>query len=193
MKNIIKLFALVFIVSACDIQVDLPFQNDGQKIYTIKKGEHESNRTPKSFDAQSLTFQARFDSSAVYKTLQETNQADINKLMGFSDCNSHHQQNSARFGWRWYDDQLEILAYCYVNGDRISQYVTSVPLGEMAEYKIEIVGDKYVFTVNSTARVEINKNPNCTGGMNYMLFPYFGGDETAPHDITVVVNMDKDS
>lgn len=190
MKKLVLIFSASLTFTACDIQIDSPFEQDQEKVYIIKEGEHESNRTPKSFNNNVMSFAAKFDKSAVYQTQIEENQADINKLMGFSDCNDHHQTNSARFGWRWYNNQLEIHAYCYVNGDRVIQYITSVPLDKMNDYQIEIIDNKYIFTVNNTARVEVNKNANCSGGINYMLFPYFGGDETAPHDISVTVHMD---
>ncbi|ELR72459.1 hypothetical protein C900_01542 [Fulvivirga imtechensis AK7] len=190
MKKLVLGFLVSLTFTACDIQIDSPFDLDGEKVYIIKEGAHESNRTPKPFDKKAMSFAAKFDKSAIYETQIEENQADINKLLGFSDCNNHHQDNSARFGWRWYNEQLEIHAYCYVNGNRTIKYITSVSLDQMNDYKIEIVDNKYVFTVNNTVRVEVNKNANCSGGINYMLFPYFGGDETAPHDISVTVHMD---
>lgn len=190
MKNVLPLFGLLLFFTACDVELDSPFKDDDQKLYIIKEGEHESNRDIKSFNSNMLSFQAQFDETAKYKTKSEANQADINKLMGFSDCNSHHHENSARFGWRWYNNQLEIHAYCYVNGDRISEFVGAVNLDQMNDYKIEIVENKYIFTINNTSRVEINKNPNCKSSTNYMLFPYFGGDEPAPHDINVTVQTD---
>ncbi|UII33816.1 hypothetical protein LVD17_08305 [Fulvivirga ulvae] len=191
MKNALLLSGLLLFFTACKIEIDSPFEGDIQKLYIIKEGHHESNRTIKSFDGKALSFQARFDESAIYETQKVENQADLNKLMGFSDCNSHHHENSARFGWRWYNDQLEVHAYCYVNGNRLSEYVTSVELNKMNDYQIEIIDNKYVFTVNGASRVEINKNPNCSGNVNYMLFPYFGGDEPAPHDISVEVYADQ--
>ena len=190
MKNALPLFGLLLFFAACNVEIDSPFEEDDQQLYIIKEGQHESDRKIKSFKDDVLSFQAKFDESAIYETKREENQADINKLMGFSDCNSHHHENSARFGWRWYNEQLEIHAYCYVNGDRIIQYITSVQLGEMDDYKIEIIDNKYIFTVNGGSRVEIDKNPNCSGNVNYMLFPYFGGDEPAPHDISVTVHAD---
>lgn len=190
MKKLLVIFLLSLSFTACDIELDSPLEENGHQIYVIKEGAHDSNRMPKSFDKNILSFTAQFDQSAIYSTRQEENQADINKLMGFSDCNGHHHQNSARFGWRWYNEKLEIHAYCYVDGIRTSTFITNVSVNEMHDYRIEIIGNKYIFIVDNTARVEINKNPNCSGGINYMLFPYFGGDETAPHDITVTVNID---
>lgn len=190
MKKLLFIFTLSVSFTACNIDLDNPLEDSGQDIYVIKKGEHDSGSSPKSFSKTILSFQAKFDESAEYQTTRQENQADINKLMGFSDCNGHHHNNSARFGWRWFDNQLEIHAYCYIDGQRVNKYITSVPLNSMNDYQIEIADNKYIFTVNNNARLEINKNNSCSGGINYMLFPYFGGDEPAPHDITVTVNMD---
>ena len=68
--------------------------------YVIEEGDHSSTSKVTLITATEMTFEAVFDDSAIYETVSESNQADINKLMGFSDCTSHHHSNSARFGWR---------------------------------------------------------------------------------------------
>ncbi len=154
--------------------------------YVIPSGEHYANQSSyQPVEAEAIRFRASFDSSAVYQTAQKENQADINKLYGVSDCNSAHHVNSARFGWRWYNNRLEILAYAYVNGERKHEYVTSVALDIVNTYEILFTDESYVFRVND---VEIKLPRGCEGDVNgYKLYPYFGGDETAPHQITIQV------
>ncbi|UII26212.1 hypothetical protein LVD15_23395 [Fulvivirga maritima] len=60
-------------------------------------------------------------------------------------------------------------------------------LNESNEFKILSDGEKYFFTVNGKTEVEMVRGGNCTETVNYLLFPYFGGDETAPHDITIKI------
>ncbi|UII26213.1 hypothetical protein LVD15_23400 [Fulvivirga maritima] len=108
----------VFSLAACEVEIDNPLERNANEWYTIRAGSHSSNPMPEGFSDDELVFTALFDSSAVYKTEAEANQADINKLMGFSDCGAHHHENSARFGWRWYNDELQVFAYCYVDGVR---------------------------------------------------------------------------
>jgi CRISPR/Cas system-associated exonuclease Cas4 (RecB family) len=154
--------------------------------YTIKKGSHSSsNSIFKRVQTSTMRVEVVFDSTAVYKTVNPGNQGDINKLYGLSDCSSNHHSNSARFGWRWYNNRLEIHAYTYKNKIRESKYIDYVELGKPYTYEIKLEDEKYVFTVNDK-KVVLPRS--CSGlAEGYKLFPYFGGDETAPHDIKVIV------
>ncbi|MDX5422996.1 MAG: hypothetical protein LPK14_12135, partial [Hymenobacteraceae bacterium] len=113
------------------------------------------------------------------------NQADINKLYGLSDCSTDHHTNSARFGWRWYENRLEIHAYTYLNTVRRSALIGTVALGAPATYELQLKDGEYLFILNGK-RLALPRA--CTGkGEGYQLYPYFGGDETAPHDISIVI------
>lgn len=182
------IFLLVFSLSSCEkLEEILPqeTQNSNAEQYVIKKGQHYSTHSLSKIDKETLNFKTTFDSSAIYTALDETNQADINKLYGVSDCNSTHQENSARFGWRWMDNNLEILAYTYVNGKRNFQYITSVALNKEYTYSLTLAPEQYIFSVG---KVTVTMERHCTGkASGYKLYPYFGGDETAPHDITILI------
>lgn len=154
--------------------------------YVIPAGKHSSTARVEVVTGATLWFEATFDGSAVYETVDPVNQADINKLYGFSDCTSHHHQNSARFGWRWYGGRLEIHAYTYVGGERRSQKMGDVGIGETHLYGIELDGDRYVFTLDDTT-ITMPRGCDGGGGARYKLFPYFGGDEVAPHEIRITV------
>lgn len=155
-------------------------------IYLIKKGQHSSTSSIQKISGASMRYEITFDSSAVYQTSILENQGDINKLFGTSDCGSQHHTNSARFGWRWYNNRLEIHAYTYLNKERSSKLVSTVELGRPYVYEIRFEDEQYVYLLND---VRITMSRNCTGsGDGYMLYPYFGGDETAPHDITITLN-----
>lgn len=177
-----------FYLSSCEkLENVLPEKPADHKstTYLIKKGQHSSTNRIASLDASELVFTAKFDSSAIYTTKTTANQADINKLYGLSDCGTHHQQNSARFGWRWYNDQLEIHAYSYSNGERNFKYITSVALDQEYTYTMKMTEDAYVFELDG---VTVSTERSCSGdAAGYKLFPYFGGDEKAPHDIKVVI------
>ncbi len=162
---------------------------NGFNIYTIQEGEHSSGFRVHSLRSDNLSFKCRFNSTAIYQTQDPINQLDINKLYGFSDCNDQHQENSARFGWRWLNNSIEIHAYVYNNGVRSTQYMKSVNIDETHQYSIKIDGDSYIFTIDGEI-VVMNRTNNCTTGLYYKLFPYFGGDEVAPHDISIWINED---
>ena len=154
--------------------------------YVIEEGEHSSTTRVSLHSGSEMVLEALFDASAIYETVDPSNQADINKLMGFSDCSSHHHSNSARFGWRWYDDELQIHAYTYADGTRSHELLGTAELDAVEDYRIEIDANRYLFTFDG-ATTEMDRG--CSGGSigSYQLFPYFGGDETAPHDITILV------
>ncbi|MFN6944880.1 MAG: hypothetical protein ACK4ND_08010 [Cytophagaceae bacterium] len=158
---------------------------DASIVYTIPSGQHSSISTLRFFNKNELKFKAVFNSDAQY-TLSEEHQGDINKLYGFSDCGNHHHTNSARFGWRYFDGQLQILAYCYANGIRSSHLLSSLEFGQEYEYSIRIEENKYLFSVNNA---EYEMQRGCVGNNfnRYYLFPYFGGTQAAPHDISILI------
>ncbi|SFF83855.1 hypothetical protein [Pontibacter chinhatensis] len=155
-------------------------------VHTIKKGSHYSDKNAvKQVNATALRFEVTFDSSAVYTSAKPNNQADINKLYGFSDCSTSHQVNSARFGWRWHNNRLEVLAYTYLNKKWDYKLLGAVPLGQPVPLELRVEEDKYVFVMYGQ---QVAMPRACTGtAEGYQLYPYFGGDETAPHDITISI------
>lgn len=158
--------------------------NDGMKEYVIDAGKHSSTSKVATFSGSTLDFVARFEKSAIYTTDAESNQADINKLYGFSDCTSHHHTHSARVGWRWFDDEVQVLAYTYADGTRDWELLGSVEIERNTRFKIHSVGDTYEFEFDGTTTV-MDRGCDGGGGVKYKLWPYFGGDETAPHDVHI--------
>ncbi len=153
--------------------------------YTIRQNNHFANNNFGIVKTDKIKFVAVFDESAIYTFIDKTNQADINKLYGFSDCSTGHQSNSARFGWRWYNNQLEILAYTYKNQQRFERFITVVDINKEYDYELEAVDNKYIFKLNGKT-VEMARG--CVGNYDkYKLFPYFGGNEVAPHEIKVKI------
>ncbi len=177
---------LLSILSGCSKKQDDPAPStfNGKK-YTIAAGDHTTDDPIVFKTTSELKFKAKFDSSAIYTTVDPLNQDDTNKLLGLSDCGNHHQTSSARFGWRWVNNQLEIMSYCYIDGVRPEPVrVATVELNTVNSYSIAFKNDKYIFTVNDTSIVEVPKNCNYNS-IRYKLYPYFGGDETAPHEIRI--------
>lgn len=158
--------------------------------YTIPAGQHYcNNNSYPSFLAPALYFTVLFDSAAVYQTKNLANQSDYNKLYGFSDNNSHHQQYSARFGWRWKNGQLELAAYTYNKGVRSEKWLGAVPLGTSLKCAIVVQGDHYDFVLNGVTTA-VPRESQTTQASGYKLLPYFGGDETAPHTIAIKIRED---
>jgi hypothetical protein len=179
--------AVLTILCSCE---PLP-ENTFMRTFTVKKGEHYSTpRLAEVLQSNRLVFNAKFDRSAVYDFGDAALQTNKNKLLGFSDCNSGHHENSARFAWQWIDGRLEIYAYCYVNAVRVEQFVGYVNLDEDNRYEIELTDSTYIFYLNGEQRAHVTRTQErCTTGVYYLLYPYFGGSIPAPHDVWIDIQI----
>jgi hypothetical protein len=157
------------------------------RIYTIPEGKHHSTHEIQGLVRDGIMFNAKFDESAEYTSETPINQFDINKLYGFADCNNQHHTNSARFGWRWMNGEIEIFAYVYNNGVLEYKKMGSVNPNENHYYEITIYKDSYAFSLDNTY-VNMSRTNRCNTGFYYKLYPYFGGDEKAPHDIRIFID-----
>jgi hypothetical protein len=182
------IWLLIFGLFACQKEMqELPRETVAPvfKQYIIKAGEHFSNDndlTP--FQGKELVFDVRFDNSAIYSTRSPANQDDVNKLYGFADNDKHHQLYSARFGWLYRNGQLSLHAYVYNEGQRQVQFISNIEIGKTYYCSIKVVADKYLFTLNGST-TEMIRRATTPVAKGYKLFPYFGGDETAPHEIRI--------
>ena len=154
--------------------------------YLIRTGQHYCDQsTIKSVKTSEMKFVARFDSSAIYQSINPINQLDINKLYGFSE-GLNNQYNSARMGWRWSDGALRLFGYVYKLGVRYSQEITSVPFNSDITCSIKLSGSNYIITANGIS-VTLPRGLNTSTATGYQQYPYFGGDEVAPHNITIQI------
>jgi len=159
-------------------------------IFKIKKGKHFSGnffyKLLNFFNfKKSIKFNVKFDESSYYD-LGNPNQLDVNKLFGFST--GYHHKNSARFGWNSVaKDSVAIYSYCYVDGVRKINFITNIKIN--SEYKMSIVDRRFYYffsVIDSNGNVfRDNVSKNNISGVGYSLWPYFGGDEKAPHDIEI--------
>ena len=153
--------------------------------YTILNGQQYCDKTafvPVKY--QQLDFQVKFDSSAVYQASVKSNQDDINKLFGFSDNNTQHHDFSARFGWRWSNNALRLFAYIYNHGLVSSRELGTVEIGTVNNCSIKVEKSAYLFYLNGT-ETSLPRESTTILAEGYKLFPYFGGDEFAPHTISI--------
>ncbi len=202
MKKIILPAIILLVFSACQKELEFmavpvtpvistpppaPPVIDNFTKYTIQAGQHYADKNFTVATSYSeLKFIAKFDSSAVYATTDPNNQGDINKLYGFSDNNSLHHQFSARFGWRWSNNALRLFGYIYNNGVRDTKELGTVAIGAENTCAIKVTPDKYIFTLNGM-RDSMPRTAPTLRAEGYKLYPYFGGDETAPHKIAVFI------
>lgn len=152
---------------------------------TIKAGQHAPFRWPVlQWQMQVIRYDVMFTDTCRYDIGKE-DQGDINKLFGIGYW-PHHHHNSVRFGWGYAgDDDIAIYAYWYLNGERASKYLGYVKIGmrhtfvlmpSVKSHNLQVQGRGIACTV-----------PVPGSRYGYHLGPYFGGNKTAPHDITILM------
>jgi hypothetical protein len=160
---------------------------DSFKTYFIKQGNNFCDNNDYALTQYTyMHFRAILDSSCIYATVDPTNQADINKLFGFADCASHHQTNSARFGWNWENGAMHIHAYCYAGTVRSYKELGTVTLGKAFDCKLYVLPDRYVFELEGK-KDTMTRGCSDNTAIGYKLLPYFGGNEPAPHNVRVKI------
>ena len=155
--------------------------------YTIAKGQQFCNDN--AFVATSygeLKFIAKFDSSAIYSTKDPGNQDDINKLYGFSDNKTTHHNFSARFGWRWSNGALRLFGYIYNSSLIDSKELGIIAIGKENDCAIKVTSTSYQFFLNGKID-SLPRESSTVKAEGYKLYPYFGGDELAPHAINIFI------
>ena len=173
--------------SGVDVQPTLLNRETGFTKYTIAQGQQFCNDNV--FVAASyseLKFIAKFDSSAIYSTKDPGNQDDINKLYGFADNNTTHHKFSARFGWRWSNNALRLFGYIYNDGFRDTKELGIVAIGKENDCAIKVTSTAYQFNLNGKI-YSLPRKSSTVKAAGYKLYPYFGGDEVAPHTINIFI------
>jgi len=186
MKEIgVFVFVLSLFFSCTEIEYEEKVE--GYSVYRINEGGHKSSSEIRTFDQPSLEFLVRFDSSAMYDIGK--NQSDINKLYGFNDCNQEIENHvhSARFGWRWFGDSLELFSYVYVEGNLLKEKLKAIRFNVAYQCKIQISDNSYLFAIDDEIVDTVPRGCNSLDVERRYLFPYFGGDEVAPHQITILI------
>jgi hypothetical protein len=177
MKYLLSLLLISVTLLSCSKEVT----DDGFKVYKINKGDHESTNRVDITVRDRVSYKVMFTESCLYKITGDDS-LDVNKLFGLSDASSH-SNHSARFGWRTNNGQIEIMTYVRRSGKIITEPIGKVDIGQVADYKIEILDTIYTFKFNSTV-LSVKRESNYNG-IRYHLWPYFGGNQTAPHLIEI--------
>ena len=162
------------------------------KTYKIKEGKHFSGfRVSPTYNKNVSIYEVIFTKNCIYD-LNNTDQMDVNKLFGLSYM--YHHTNSARFGWRAEGNKIQISAYCYRDGERYMKDMCLVDTDKTYSMIITNIGDYYEFEIKDTtsplysyAKISKPKTPK----IGYKLWPYFGGNESAPHDVKILMKKIK--
>lgn len=159
--------------------------------FTIHKGKHYSRpfRFGLWWRRTSFSWVVKFDESCRYD-LGNEDQFDTNKLVGIGYL-WHHHKNSARFGWRYWTErkEIELSAYCYVNGRRVIQHICFCEIGK--EYHIVLNATSICYHLHAYERYSTTCLGMATIGhshdkkLKYGLWPYFGGNQVGPHKMKI--------
>jgi len=150
-------------------------------LYTIAKSKHKSHNDISRVKSNRLDFTFTFKDNHRYlnEIPNDVNRLDYNKLYGLTSSNIH--DNSIRLAWRDVGDKFELAAYGYLNGERIIKSIGFADIGPVLDVSI-IVGDNYSIIVNGRLTTMPGKMFK-----SYRTFPYFGGDNTAPHTMWFII------
>jgi hypothetical protein len=177
----------------------------------IKKGTHRPFfRFFKILaDKESIRYKVTFTPSCRYNIGAE-DQGDINKLYGIGYFTNKilvykkfkifgkeislptfrpmHHYNSMRFGWR-YDinrDQIEILSYYYHKSVRYSESIGFLNIGVEYVFVMDLAENSHILSIFcygiTLCDILVPLNSMDIG---YLLRPYFGGNQKAPHNIEI--------
>lgn len=154
---------------------------------TIPAGKHSHFRLPSLiWSMHVMRYDVLFTDSCMY-TIDKQDQGDINKLFGIGYW-PHHHQNSVRFGWNYLKaDDINIYAYWYRDCLRYSKLIGTVKIG--MRHTFVIMPSEKWHNLQVQGRGIACTVPVPGSRYGYHLGPYFGGNQVAPHDITIM--MDK--
>ena len=180
MKKVLILLLLV----SCSKEVD----DLGFRVYTIPAGEHSSGSFLNHPDNSRISFQFILDESAYYQTEIPENQHDVNKIYGMSDFGLRHQKYSIRLGWRYIDNELRLCWLRHEEGVHSSGTIKTIEPDVIYDATIDIKTFYYVIVIDNDTTL-VRRRPEGNWGLirRYYLYPYFGGNEYAPHDITIKI------
>lgn len=153
--------------------------------FTIKKGKHyHSNIFARIFFLnfrKEIKYFVKFDNSCWYNYVNNDSN-DLNKVFGYGGVNN--QKRSARFAWKPdFDNEgiLKIYAYVYDNGKRIIEYVCDIKTDDQREFILKKKNGFEFFISSENKHIPVNgRIPTWI-----KFWPYFGGNNKAPHNITI--------
>jgi hypothetical protein len=158
--------------------------------HVIKKyGHQDAPSFGISLFRKKMVRKFKFESNCAYD-LKGIDQFDINKLFGWSQL--LHHKNSCRFGWTWNLEKkaMEIHAYCYVKGIRKNEFICLLDLEKWYIGEIKMENGKYYFNVKEDNVILGYTSIQYDFSINigYNLDTYFGGNQNAPHDMTIYID-----
>ena len=182
-----KILLILLVLIGCNKE-----DKNGYRVYTIDRGSHYSDGPlDKLFGndnrANSWEWEVIFELSCIYSEsdlLNPSNYLDVNKLIGFSDCDRHHSEHSCRIGWRASGDSIELLIYKRDDNNIEFKSLKKIYPDQIVNVTLEFKDTIYISCIDGICDTLIRPCPNWSG-RKYSLFPFFGGQETSPHKMKI--------
>lgn len=168
------------------------------KTYAIKKGKHSSGLhfgLNKFKDNFGFVFKIDFE----HFEPRNEDDKDVNKLFGFSF--GHHHNNSIRLGWLpvlGNESTVELFLYYYnkANPNYRGTFSESGPVIESLGFILKNTFHTCTIADNHVSIEHAGGYSNDTHylfvkpkfKLGYLLYPYYGGDNTAPVNIKVQID-----
>jgi len=92
---------------------------------------------------------------------------------------------SLRFRWRYYNDSLQIMRFKHEAREFKFGVIKKININQTYTLSLDITEDKYILCVDNVCTITDRTCPKTY--RRYYLYPYFGGDETSPHDIVIKI------
>ncbi len=167
------------------------------KQYLIKKGNHYCSMSiferlgDIGWKLKKYSVRFVLQSSCWWAPPRNNDDNDLNKLTGIAYGLSVHS-NSVRLTWVpdfTVNGKIKIYGYTYDEKSADPKftylYITSVQVGQSCTGCIEVQGNKYAITVNGVTVLMDNLHPD--PNLCFRLYPYFGGNNTAPQDMIIEI------
>jgi hypothetical protein len=161
----------------------------------IEKGMYEPTLKRKAgmlISPREIAATIKFDSTCMYDVTQ-VDEFDYNKVFGFGFMGADdqhwgqapHQVDGARVAWRWNPKQnrIDLGAYVYVEGKRITQDLGSMKINEERRLTIKIDYNAKTYTVMDGEAIPFTHKKT----VGYRNGLYFGGNQPAPQKIRVMI------
>jgi len=182
-----KVLFILLILISCNKE-----DENGYRVYTIDRGNHYSDGPiDKLFGndnkATSWEWEVIFEPSCIYSEsdlFNLSNYLDVNKLIGFSDCDRHHSQYSCRVGWRASGDSIELLIYKRDDNNIGFKSLKKIYPDQIVNVTLDFEDTTYISCIDGICDTLDRPCPDWSG-RKYSLFPFFGGQETAPHKMKI--------
>ena len=136
------------------------------------------------FKKKHIKFDFFVDDSWYYEPVNQ----GVNKILGLSN-GIFHMKHSIRLGWMCEDGEIVLYAYAHVGktDNHIAKKICMVEKG-WHSCKIWIHGSFYHIQVDGVGTTVTDK---FNSKIHYLLYPFFGGRDNAPHDVRFLINISK--